>query len=145
MRHPTLYLLSFLTLVLPACKSGDTSANVSIENAAAVAPVKDATVVWDRQERDGNTYLLVQNLVGFSDVLEGVKLYKYPSNIDQTPERYSDKYVVFDEGVDSVNRSKSGDHHRSVKSAKFDLKRKRVLVTSSTGPNQEIDVSKYTF
>lgn len=113
--------------------------------ASVSEPVKDSTVVWDKQIRGSNTYLLVRNLVGFQDVMEGVVLYRYPNELDQKKEKYNEKYKIFDEGVEDMDRDPKliKPVSRSVVSAKLDLENKKVTVKFNRGASQTIDVSKY--
>jgi len=109
-------------------------------------PIPDETKVWDKQLHDKYVYLLIRNLEGFADVMEGVRLYRYPQSLDETTdEKYSKKYLVFDEEVqdidpDELDRQKAP---RAVMSARLDLNRKKVFVQFNHGKSQTLDVSRY--
>lgn len=116
-------------------------------NKTTTQSIKDETVIWDKQVRNGQTCLLVQKLVGFQDVMEGIALYRYPNELDQSLEKYDKKYQLFDLGVDDIYRKtrNSTSVVRSVKSAKLDFKKKQVLIEFDGGPSQVLDISKYEF
>jgi hypothetical protein len=100
---------------------------------------QDRTHVWDKQVVGNETFLLVQNLEGFHDIMEGVRLYRYPTKINSTWDKYDDAYLIFDEAVDDMVNGKP----RSVESAKFDIKNRKVYVKFNRGNPQILDVSKY--